>query len=123
MPLLALSSTDSGVTSMYWTSDPAATVTLQTGSAGAKAEKPETVPEMFKRMVERNRDQLALLVKRRGEWRSWTYEMYYEDSVSAAKGFIEVSSQSSTRVPCLHPSLLLLLVGSRTPPWCLHPRL
>lgn len=118
IPLAVISGLDDGVTTLYWTSDPSASVTLQIGQSGAAAETPETVPDLFKRMVDRNEDQPALMVKRAGEWKTWTYRNYYEDSIVAAKGFIEVQP-----VSCLSLITSSSLSSSSSSVWSQAPSL
>ena len=63
---------------------------LRLGESGAASEKPRTIMELFQATLERHENQPALAVKRVGEWLFWTYEDYYRDCFTAAKGFIEV---------------------------------
>lgn len=51
---------------------------------------PVSVPTMMRETVKQSPDQLALAVKRNGQWVKWTYEEYYRDVQAAAKGFIEL---------------------------------
>ena len=78
---------------------------------------PETVPAMFRKMVEKNKNQIALAIpivnyedgdlrkieKKEKIARRWTYREYYDDCILAAKGLIGVKGYyafiSSTIIP------------------------
>ncbi len=46
---------------------------------------------MFEKIVGSYSKHVALAVKRAGEWKSWTYEAYYEEARMVAKAFIKVT--------------------------------
>lgn len=80
----------SNVSSSFWTTDPSQRVKLRLGENNAALEKPQTLIELFLSTLEHFGNHRALAVKRVGEWRFWTYEDYYRDCITAAKGFIAV---------------------------------
>ncbi len=63
---------------------------IRYGTTAPQSEDAETVLEMFERVVAGYGEHKALGVKRAGEWRTWTYNKYYQECVVAAKAFIEV---------------------------------
>lgn len=75
------------------------------GFASAHVTPPVTLPELFRRAVEKRGDKEALLVERpvpalvdgkappalpRDEWTKWTFAEYYADVKSVAKGFLQL---------------------------------
>ena len=45
---------------------------------------------LFEKIVGTYSKHVALAVKRAGEWKSWTYEMYFKEAQVIAKAFIKV---------------------------------
>ncbi len=46
--------------------------------------------DMFEQIVNTYSQNIALAVKRVGEWKTWTYQSYHDEAQSMAKAFIEV---------------------------------
>ena len=82
------------MSSSFWSCDPSVGVSLRLGTSGPASEQPVSIIEMLQKTVESYGHCLALSVKRRGEWRQWNYEEYYQDCVTAAKAFIKVTIHS-----------------------------
>lgn len=76
----------------YWITDPSKEVKLRVEEFGAAAEPPYTVLDMFRKAVEKFRDNPAIAIKKMGTWHHWTYEKYYSNCQTVAKAFIEVRS-------------------------------
>lgn len=75
-------------------------VELRLTDRGPGSEPPVTVVQLFQQAVERHAAKRALCVKRAGEWKTWTYQKYYDDSVALARAFIKVSVVRSS--PCTY---------------------
>ena len=81
--------------SLYSTANPKNSVLLRRWFGAMTT--PETVPAMLKKMTKRNKDRVALglpIVDNKPELinsKSWTYTQYYDDCVTAAKGFLKVT--------------------------------
>ena len=79
---------------------------LRLEESGVAAEKPRTIMELFQTTLELYGSHPALAVKRGGTWLSWTYKDYYDDCLTAAKGFIEVyRNEKVARTLLIHNSL------------------
>ena len=78
-------------------------VELRLTDRGPGSEPPLTVVQLFQQAVERYGARKALCVKRAGEWKTWTYQKYYDDSVALARAFIKVSVWSARHMECLLP--------------------
>ena len=74
----------------WWTDSPSKSVRIRYGKEGAAAEPAETVMELFDRIVKDYGMLMAMAVKRMGEWKTWTYQMYYDEARTLAKTFIYV---------------------------------
>ncbi|KAL5005186.1 hypothetical protein ScPMuIL_018642 [Solemya velum] len=72
--------------------------------------KPTTVHSLFRSVVRKVPHQLAMAVKRGGEWTEWTYEEYYGDLRRVAKGFIRLG---------LEPYAGVCILGFNSPEWFL----
>lgn len=72
------------------TTDPSDGVDLAMGVKGIEAVPPITVGQMFQETVRKFPSHPALRYKEGGEWKSITYDEYYELSIRAAKSFLKV---------------------------------
>eukprot|EP01118_Nematostelium_gracile_P005033 TRINITY_DN1602_c0_g1_i1.p1 TRINITY_DN1602_c0_g1~~TRINITY_DN1602_c0_g1_i1.p1 ORF type:complete len:652 (+),score=230.05 TRINITY_DN1602_c0_g1_i1:66-2021(+) len=77
---------------VHWVTDPDAIrpIKYQEGEQGLANLKPTTVMEIFKGTVGRHGAKTALGVKRDGEWKTWTYQQYYDQTLAAAKSLIKL---------------------------------
>ena len=75
----------------YHTSKANGTVRIRVGSTTHTNQTPLTVPQFIERTVQSARNKIALGVKRNGNWKTWTYEQYYDDILTAAKSLIKVN--------------------------------
>lgn len=110
-------------------------VELRLTDRGPGSEPPVTVVQLFQQAVERHAAKRALCVKRAGEWKTWTYQKYYDDSVALARAFIKVSvvrSSPHARMGCpfmyqvcltfdlqlgLQPCHGVCILGFNSPEW------
>lgn len=72
------------------TTDPSEGVDLAMGMKGMEAVPPITVSQMFQETVRKFPSHPALRYKEEGEWKSITYNGYYELCIRAAKSFLKV---------------------------------
>ena len=79
--------------SEWWTDQPDKPVRIRYGTSPVTSEPPETVLQLFERIVGSHGDHHALGVKRQGEWKMCSYKFYYEQACTAAKAFIEVGKE------------------------------
>lgn len=85
-PLLDLAPSDD-----FLTTKVDGSVRIRIGSGKSESRTPLTVPQFFEKTVQSSRKKIALGVKRDGQWKTWTYEQYYDDILTVAKSFIKVN--------------------------------
>jgi long-chain-fatty-acid--CoA ligase ACSBG len=96
------------ISDTFWSCDPSVGVTIQMGGAGAAAETPLTIFDMFHRTLAINGDNIALSVKRAGKWIKWTYSQYYQSCINVAKAFIKLGLEQYHGV---------CILGFNSPEW------
>ncbi|XP_029110560.1 long-chain-fatty-acid--CoA ligase ACSBG2 isoform X2 [Scleropages formosus] len=74
----------------FWTSQGDCEVKLRLSELGPAAEPPVTVHQMFKRTVEQFGKHTALGWKEGEQWKTATYEEYYQQCRAAAKSFLKL---------------------------------
>ena len=79
----------------WWTDSPSKSVAIRYGKEGAAAESAVTVVGAFDKVVKEYSTNIALGVKRMGEWKTWTYQMYYDEARTLARAFIYVCSPTA----------------------------
>ncbi|XP_041465614.1 long-chain-fatty-acid--CoA ligase ACSBG2-like isoform X2 [Lytechinus variegatus] len=71
---------------------------------------PNTVHGLFHRIQSGYPDNIALAVKRNGEWKKWTYKQYWDESRAAAKSFLKLGLERFHGVG---------IIGFNAPEWFL----
>eukprot|EP01135_Chromosphaera_perkinsii_P003653 Nk52_evm32s250 gene=Nk52_evmTU32s250 len=94
--------------SQLWTTKADGEVKLRMTESGAGADTPKTVIEVFRKTVDRFPDNDALRVERNGEWQTWSYQRYWDESKSCAKAMIKVGVQKYHGVA---------IIGFNSPEW------
>jgi long-chain-fatty-acid--CoA ligase ACSBG len=77
---------------VHWITEPheERPIRWKEGEAGIANTKPIIVQEVFKATAEKYGTKTALGVKRDGEWKTWTYQQYYDQTKIAAKALIKI---------------------------------
>jgi len=77
---------------LHWITEPheERPIRWKEGEAGIANTKPITVMEVFKATTDKFGTKTALGVKRDGEWKTWTFQQYYDQTKIAAKALIKI---------------------------------
>ena len=73
-------------------------MSIRYGDRGPAKEPAVTIVEMFEDVVRSHGDNIALAVKRLGEWQTWTYKTYRDEARSIARAFICVSDRFEKKI-------------------------
>jgi len=92
----------------FISSDPSQPVRLWMGEETADRRSPLSVPTLFIRAAEDAPDHPALMVKRDGSWKTWTYEEYLDEVKTVGKAFIQLG---------LRPGHGVGIIGFNSPEW------
>lgn len=100
-----------------WTVEPDGEVALKVVKDGPGSERPFTCLDLFRGVVDRYPDAVALSYQRtadatsrsvEGEWVSRTYRQYFDDAMNVAKAMTKLG---------LKPSHGVLIIGANAPEW------
>ncbi|XP_046571351.1 long-chain-fatty-acid--CoA ligase ACSBG2-like isoform X3 [Haliotis rubra] len=83
-------------------------VRLRMSERGPGAVKPITVPTLLRQVAQKVPNNVALAVKRNGQWVKWTYSQYYATVCRTAKAFIKLG---------LEPCSGVGIIGFNSPEW------
>lgn len=90
---------------MPWVSSPNAEFPIQVAEGDVK---PRTVIEVFQHRVAETPNTKALSVERDGEWKTWTYQQYYDECKAAARAMIKLGLERFHAV---------CIIGFNSPEW------
>jgi len=94
----------------YLTSRRNASVKLRKEETGLGAEEPVSVPSLLQDVAEAYPEVIAFKTRKElgGEWKTWTYSQFYEESQTIARAFIETG---------LHRHHSVAIIGDNSPYW------
>lgn len=88
--------------------DPTKEAAIRLAPDGLASISTVTMPALFKSAAERHPDKPALKVERGGEWVTYTWKNYFDESCKAARGFIALG---------LEPHTCVNIIGFNCPEW------
>ena len=99
---------------VIWTSDPTVELPIKVNNDASHLAslRPDTVVEVFQRVVRDKESHPALRVEREGVWKEWSYKDYYNEAQQFAKALIAIEFQKHQvinilgfkNIICLHNS-------------------
>ena len=83
-------------------------VKLRREDHGMASEEPLSVPTLLFDTAKAYPDVVAMKVRREGEWLTWTYDQYLNETQLIARAFINIG---------LHKHRSVAIIGSNSPEW------